>query len=96
MKGHRTIKVNGKDIPLVFNWGAVEDFCEEEGITVADFEQVVRSPKKMRSLIYHMAREAGAKIKKDDLRAMPFSALAVVTGLIKEAMAGNEQAEVDQ
>lgn len=93
MKGQRSITVNGKEVNLVFDWGAVEDFCEDEGVSLGEFETVVQSPKKMRTLIYHMAQSGGSKVKKDDLRKMSFSSMATVSELIAEAMSeGNEKA----
>jgi hypothetical protein len=93
VKGTRSITIGGKEIPLVFDWGCVEDFCEDEGVTFGEFESAIQSPKKMRSLIYHMARSGGSKIKKDDLRKMRVSDMSIVSELISESMTpGNERA----
>lgn len=86
MIGERKIQLNGAEVSLRFDWGAVEDFCEAEGVTFSDFDKAVQSPKKLRLLIYHMACSAGEKIKKDDLRGMAFSQMSVVSQLIEEAM----------
>ena len=90
MIGERSIKVSGKDVKLRFDWGAVEDFCEAEDVSFQGFDKALGSPKKMRSLIYHMAKSAGSEIKEDDLRAMSFSQMNVVSELISEAMGESE------
>lgn len=89
MIGERSIKVSGKDIKLRFDWGAVEDFCEAEDVSLQEFDKALGSPKKMRSLIYYMAKSAGSDIKADDLRAMSFSQMNIVSELISEAMNDN-------
>ena len=86
MIGERKITVDGKDVKLRFDWGAVEDFCEAEDVSFQSFDKALGSPKKMRSLIYHMAKSAGSDIKEDDLRKMSFSQMSVVSELISEAM----------
>lgn len=86
MKGERRLKVGEKSIKLCFDWGAVEDFCEAEGLGFADFDKAMQSPKKLRSLIYHMALSAGEQIEADELRKMAFSQMTVVSQLIEEAM----------
>ena len=90
MKGERTITAGSKKIKLCFDWGAVEDFCEAEGIGFADFDKAMQSPKKLRSLIYYMALSAGEKIEADELRKMAFSQMSVVSELIEEAMGGGK------
>ena len=86
MKGKREITIGDKKIPVVFDWGAVEDFCEEQGVSFADFEKAINKPKQMRSLIWHMARSAGSDVAFDELRRMSFNQMTVVTDLINEAM----------
>lgn len=86
MIGERQITVGDKKVKLRFDWGAVEDFCEAEGVSFSDFDKAVQSPKKLRLLIYHMALSAGEKIESDDLRGMAFSQMSVVSELIGEAM----------
>lgn len=86
MIGERTIKVGDKDVKLRFNWGAVEDFCEAEDVSFQQFDKALGSPKKMRALIFHMAKSAGSDIEFDDLRSMAFSQMNIVSELIAEAM----------
>ena len=90
MIGERKITVDGKDVSLRFDWGAVEDFCEAEDVSFQSFDKALGSPKKMRSLIYHMAKSAGSDIKEDDLRLMSFSQMNIVSDLISEAMGESE------
>lgn len=94
MKGSRKIEVDGKDVTLRFDWGAVEDFCEDTGISFSDFETAINSPKSMRILIYHMAKAGGSEIEKDELRKMSFGSMNTVSELISEAMTeGNGKAK---
>ena len=93
MIGERTIKVGDKKVKLRFDWGAVEDFCETEEVSFQDFDKALGSPKKMRSLIYHMAKSAGSDIESDDLRSMGFSQMSIVSDLIAEAMSEGKVAK---
>ena len=90
MKGKREITIGDKMVPVVFDWGAVEDFCEDNDVSFAEFEKAINKPKQMRSLIYHMARSAGSDVAFDDLRKMSFSQMAIVSELIQEALPEGE------
>ena len=90
MIGERTIKVGEKKVNIRFDWGAVEDFCEAEDVSFQQFDKALGSPKKMRALIYHMAKSAGSDIEADDLRSMGFSQMNIVSELIAEAMGESE------
>ena len=86
MIGERTIEIGDKKVNLRFDWGAVEDFCEAEDVSFQQFDKALGSPKKMRSLIYHMAKSAESDIEADELRSMGFDQMTVVSELISEAM----------
>ena len=90
MIGERSITVSGKKVKIRFDWGAVEDFCEAEDVSFQGFDKALGSPKKMRSLIYHMAKSAGSDIEANDLRSMGFSQMSIVSELIAEAMGESE------
>lgn len=90
MKGQKQVTVAGKELKLVFNWAAVEDFCEEHDLTFSQFDKEVMKPKKLRSLIYHMAKEGGSDVKFDDLRKMSFDDVQSVMSLIEESSVEGE------
>jgi len=86
MKGQREIQLNGDTLTIKFTFGAVEDFCEELGITFSDWqEEVFNSPKNMRMFIYHMAKD-DADIEPEDLRELDFfDTMGKVSSFISEA-----------
>lgn len=86
MIGERTIKIGERKVSLRFDWAAVEDFCEAEGVNFSEMTVAMQSPKKMRMLIHNMAKSAGEDIEADELRGMSFTELSIVTELIAEAM----------
>lgn len=93
MKGQKKVEVAGKELTLVFNWAAVEDFCDEHDLTFTQFDKEVMKPKKLRSLIYYMAKEGGSDVELDDLRQMSFNDVQSVMSLIEESSAGEDVTE---
>lgn len=89
-KGKRTISVGDKKLELRFSFGAVEDFCEQLDITFSDWQdEVFQSPKNMRILLFHLAKENAEGLKADDLRDLDFfEAIQTVTELIEESSQG--------
>lgn len=92
MKGETTIELGGEEIKLRFDFGAVEDFCEEMGIDFSDWqEEVFKSPKNIRLLAFFMAKDHN-EVESDDFRRMMFSDIKAITGLITSSTDGLEQA----
>jgi len=94
MKGQKSITVNGKQVTLKFDWGAVEDFCEEMDISFSDFQNVIQRPKALRLLVYHMSVSGGSDITKEELRGLGLDQISLIGDLISEAMSesGNPKA----
>lgn len=77
------LDLNGKEVPIRFDLGAIEDFCEEMEVDFTEFtSKALNSPKAIRTLIFHMAKAAGSDVKKDELRRLDFDQLSKVTEFI--------------
>lgn len=88
MKGEQTITLEGKKIKLRFDFGAVEDFCEELGIDFSSWqEEVFKSPKNIRLLAYFMAKDHN-EVEAEDFRRMMFGDIKTVTNLITSSTDG--------
>lgn len=94
MKGESKLIIDGTEITLRFDLGAIEDFCEETGANFAEWEtKVFQSPKTIRLLIYHMARAGGSDIEPELLRRMTIEQITQATELLNQAAAGNGKAK---
>lgn len=82
MKGHTKIQLNGKDIELKFNLGAIEDFqdyCEEKKIDPAIAESKM---KHLRHLLHFMT---GGKVSADEFRDLDISEVDKFKALVQKA-----------
>ena len=89
MKGEKTIDLNGDEIKIRFDFGAVEDFCEELDIDFSGWqEEALNKPKNIRLLTYYMAKDHNKGLKPEDLRRMQFGEIQTIMALISESTAG--------
>ena len=93
MKGEKTIDLNGDEIKIRFDFGAVEDFCEELDIDFSGWqEEALNKPKNIRLLTYYMAKDHNKGLKPEDLRRIQFGEIQTVMALISESTAGLKKA----
>jgi formylmethanofuran dehydrogenase subunit D len=90
MKGEKTISIEGDDIKIRFDFGAVVDFCKEEDIKFSDWESKLDDPEKIMSLAYHMAKDHN-DVDKKDFRRLGFNEMPKIMALINESTDGIEE-----
>ena len=94
MKGTKTVQVDGKEITLRFDLGAIEDFCEDLDIGFSEWEkEVFDKPKSLRKFIYYMAKSGGSDIEADELRKMTVTELSDIAEIIGESAVGKAKAK---
>ena len=93
MKGEKKIDLNGDEIKIRFDFGAIEDFCEELDIDFSGWqEEALNKPKNIRLLTYYMAKDHNKGLKPEDLRRMQFGEIQTIMALISESTAGLKKA----
>ena len=94
MKGKSFITLNGKKLNVSFDVGALEDYCEDLGIEMDQFQSTLQNLKNLRIFLYHSIEPKFKKdIKKEDLRKLDLGELRVLHNLIHEADSGNPEAD---
>lgn len=92
MKGEKTLTLEGKELKIRFDFGAVEDFCDELDIDFSGWQaEALQHPKNIRMLAYHMAKDHNKDLKAKDLRRMQMSEISKIVGLITESTDGLEE-----
>lgn len=77
------LNLNGKELSLRFDLGAIEDFCEDMDVDFSEFNtKALQSPKGIRYLIYHMAIAGGSEVTLEELKRLEFSELNKFTEFI--------------
>lgn len=91
MKGTKTIALGDKEVKLRFDFGAVEDFCEELDIDFSGWQkEALQKPKNIRMLAYFMAKDHN-EVEADEFRRMLFSDISEIMDLITDSTAGLEE-----
>lgn len=83
MKGHKTIDLNGRKIPLKFTVGVMEDMQEQVD---GDIDKALEKMSNMRQMIALMAKYAGEEVDAEELKQLDFGQLAIVTDFISETV----------
>lgn len=92
MKGEKTITLEGDEIKMRFDFGAVEDFCDEMDIDFSGWQkEAFNDPKSIRMLAYHMAKDHNDDLKAEDLRRLQMSELSKIMNLVTESTDGLEE-----
>lgn len=80
-----TIELNGKSLEVKLTLGAIEDFCDEIGVTKGWEEAISESPKNIRLFIYHLVKHSG--VTAEDLKQLPVTELNKAMGVLGEGKA---------
>jgi len=80
-----TIDLNGKTLDVKLTLGAIEDFCDEIGVTKGWEAAISESPKNIRLFIYHLVKHNG--VTAEDLKQLPLSELNKAMGVLGEGKA---------
>lgn len=79
-----TVEINGTDYRIEFNWNAVSNFLEDEGIEVEDLDKMGKlKPSQITKLIFHGIKE-GARLQGKEL---PFTPLDLGAALNVQSIA---------
>jgi hypothetical protein len=67
MKATQYIQIEGGQVPFSFGMAALAQFCDEHGITLADFSKLGENmePKILLSLLWHGIKDGHRKERKD-------------------------------
>ena len=67
MKATQYIQIEGGQVPFSFGMAALAQFCEEHGMTLADFSKLGENmePKILLSLLWHGIKDGHWKERKD-------------------------------
>lgn len=67
MKATQYIQIEGGQVPFSFGMAALAQFCEEHGMTLADFSKLGENmePKILLSLLWHGIKDGHRKERKD-------------------------------
>lgn len=79
------IELSGKQLEIKLTLGAIEDFCDEIGVTKGWEQAISESPKNIRLFIYHLVKHEG--ISAEDLKELPLSELNKAMGVLGEGKA---------
>jgi hypothetical protein len=79
------IELHGRELEIKLTLGAIEDFCDEIGVTKGWEQAISESPKNIRLFIYHLVKHE--KVSADDLRDLPLSELNKAMGVLGEGKA---------
>ena len=80
------INLNDKPLSLKFTLGVIEDFCEDLGVDSGWEQEINKSPKNLRTFIYHMVKHNG--VDKSELKDLEMSELVAATQFIEKQVGG--------